>query len=127
MKPIVEWLLQSDYDISVADALFQSRKYIYAVFMCHLAVEKALKALFTKQKLQMLPKSHNLIYFAMQLENKIPDDLYNNVYLLNDASIATRYPEKLQAMQKEFPEAVTADIIKKSKDVILWIKQELEK
>ena len=30
-------------------------------------------------------------------------------------------------MQKEFPEAVTADIIKKSKDVILWIKQELEK
>jgi HEPN domain-containing protein len=39
-----EWLRQADYDIDAAEYMYQGGRYVYAVFMCHLAIEKALKA-----------------------------------------------------------------------------------
>ncbi len=38
-----EWLKQADYDMDTADAMFDNKRYFYAVFMCHLSIEKALK------------------------------------------------------------------------------------
>ena len=38
-----EWLKQADYDINTAEIMFDNKRYFYAVFMCHLSVEKALK------------------------------------------------------------------------------------
>lgn len=36
-----EWLKQADYDMETADIMFANGRYFYAVFMCHLAIEKA--------------------------------------------------------------------------------------
>jgi len=47
-KTSKEWLKQSDYDFETAKAMFKAGRYIYAVFMCHLSVEKALKALYVQ-------------------------------------------------------------------------------
>lgn len=41
-----EWLKQADYDLDTADFMFKGKRYIYAVFMCHLSIEKALKGLY---------------------------------------------------------------------------------
>jgi len=38
-----EWLKQSNYDIATAEYMYEGGRYFYAVFMCHLSVEKALK------------------------------------------------------------------------------------
>ncbi len=35
-----EWFRQAEYDMDTADAMFENRRYIYTVFLCHLAVEK---------------------------------------------------------------------------------------
>ena len=35
-----EWLKQSEYDMGIAKAMLKTGRYIYAVFMCHLAIEK---------------------------------------------------------------------------------------
>jgi HEPN domain-containing protein len=45
MKSSKEWLLQSDYDITTAEAMYESGRYFYAVFMCHLSLEKCLKGM----------------------------------------------------------------------------------
>jgi len=37
-----EWLKQADYDMDTADAMFTSARYLYAVFMCHLSIEKCI-------------------------------------------------------------------------------------
>jgi HEPN domain-containing protein len=42
-----EWLKQADYDMDTAEVMFDSGRFIYAVFMCHLSLEKALKGLYT--------------------------------------------------------------------------------
>ena len=44
-KTTANWLASADYDLETADAMLKSRRYLYVVFMCHLALEKTLKAL----------------------------------------------------------------------------------
>jgi HEPN domain-containing protein len=53
-KRTEEWLRQSDYDMDTADYMFHGGRHLYAVFMCHLAVEKALKAVYF-EKLREIP------------------------------------------------------------------------
>ena len=60
MNEVLEWLSQSEYDLDTAQAMLDSGRYIYAVFMCHLAVEKALKALVVKRTENAPPRTHNL-------------------------------------------------------------------
>jgi HEPN domain-containing protein len=57
-----EWFRQADYDMDTADAMFASGRYFYAVFMCHLSLEKALKGLIANRLDELPPKTHNLLY-----------------------------------------------------------------
>ena len=41
-----EWMKQAAYDLETAEFMFAGARYFYAVFMCHLAVEKALKGCY---------------------------------------------------------------------------------
>ena len=66
-KRILEWLKQADYDMDTVDFMCKGGRYFYAVFMCHMAIEKALKGLYQKNLQETPPKTHNLIY----LLNKI--------------------------------------------------------
>ncbi|WP_071541769.1 HEPN domain-containing protein [Neomoorella thermoacetica] len=52
-----EWFDQAEYDFSAAEAMFKARRYIYAIFMCQLALEKALKAIVTQRTGQTPPKN----------------------------------------------------------------------
>ncbi len=47
-KRPAEWLAQADYDIETAELMISGGRHFYAVFMCHLAVEKALKVSFKR-------------------------------------------------------------------------------
>jgi len=44
-----EWLRQADYDMATSEYMYTGGRYIYAVFMCHLALEKALKGIYQKE------------------------------------------------------------------------------
>lgn len=41
---------------------------------------------------------------------------------LNTASVATRYPDDLAKIQAAYTGGVTKDMLKKSKEVLKWIK-----
>jgi len=53
--------LQASYDLGSARAMFQTGRYIYAVFMCHLAIEKALKGLYIAMRGSGPPKTHDVV------------------------------------------------------------------
>ena len=48
-KPPEEWLAQARYDMDTAAYMFKGGRYMYTVFMCHLAIEKALKGMYAEQ------------------------------------------------------------------------------
>lgn len=122
-----EWRKQADYDIETADIMFQSGRYFYAVFMCHLAIEKALKGLYFKTLEQVPPKTHNLLYLLNQIGEKPEQDLEKFIIKLNTASVATRYPDDLAKIQAAYTAEITSEMIANSKEVLQWINEQLSK
>ena len=119
-----EWLKQADYDMDTADAMFVSGRYLYAVFMCHLSIEKSLKGLYSKELREVPPKTHNLLYLIKKIENMPTQDLLKFITKLNTASVATRYPDDLSKIQAAYTKEITKEMIEKSKDVLKWVKKQ---
>lgn len=126
-KPPEEWFLQAEYDMDTADAMFQSGRYMYAVFMSHLCIEKALKGIFAKVHFKDAPKTHNLLYLLELINAKedliIPDEFEDFFKILNEKSVPTRYPDMLFDILKEFKKTNTKQFITKGKKVLKWIKE----
>lgn len=120
-----EWLKQADFDLETAAAMVQTKRNFYAVFFCHLAVEKGLKALYQELLTQLPPKTHNLVYLLSKIELHPQPDLERFIIRLNTASIATRYPEDLEQLKAAYNQELTQEIIDRSKEVLSWIKQQL--
>lgn len=120
-----EWLKQAEYDLQTAEAMLQTKRYIYTVFMCHLAIEKTFKALYTKRFNKIPPKIHELVYFIKKLELKLPEKISEFIGTLSEAHIVTRYPDELLEVLKYFPQDKTEEILTKSKEVIQWIRDML--
>jgi len=110
-KDYKEWILQAEYDMGTADVMFNTGRYIYAVFMCHLAIEKALKGIFLLKLGEIPPKTHNLIFLLNSMGVKPNEETGIFIAKLNETSITVRYPDDLMVLQKDYTKEVTADII----------------
>lgn len=126
VKNTGEWLKQAKYDFETAISLFESKRYIYAVFFCHLAVEKAIKAAWQFKHEALPPKSHNLTWLLGESSFELPDELAEFVHGLAQASVPVRYPETLESFRKAFPKTEVADILKSTKETIRCIAEFLK-
>ena len=120
-----EWFRQADYDIETAETLLNGGRYIYAVFMCHLCIEKALKGHYYKKFKKQAPKTHNLIFFIEAANLEIPKELSKFIVALNRENIVTRYPEDIRRMSKDYDEKTSGEMIAKSKEALEWLREKL--
>ena len=126
-KDYKEWFRQSDYDYETALFMHESGRYFYAVFMCHLSIEKALKGLYIKNTNLLPPKIHKLNYFIAKLSLAFNEDQSKFLASLDSAGVATRYPESLKIISNEYKKRNTREILKSTKDVLQWLEKELKK
>lgn len=117
-----EWLRQSDYDMDTAEFMFSGGRYFYAVFMCHLSVEKAIKGLYCERLKEEPPKVHNLVYMLNRIGIKPSKEIGKFIVKLNEANIAARYPDDMEKLRKNYTQLVVQDILIRSKEVLQWIK-----
>lgn len=107
--------------------MFKGGRYFYSVFMCHLSIEKMLKGIYFNKFHLMPPKSHNLVYLIEKIELNVGHEFSEFVSELNLASVVTRYPEDIMRISSEFTRLKTELIIKKTKELLLWLMNELKK
>lgn len=124
MDSIANWIKSSNYDIKTAEHMFATGRYVYVLFMCYLAVEKLLKALYEATYEKIPPKTHNLIYLSNAVKLEIPENLLQTIESLNDLSVVTRYPEDINALVKAFKKDRSADYLKKTKELLKWLKKD---
>ena len=122
---VIEWFDQAEYDVDTAEAMFDAGRYIYCVYMCHLAVEKALKALVVKHTEEMPPRTHNLIFLLKISNAKLSKLGEKYLAVLNTASVATRYPDQLHMMIEKYPPEIAGDYLKKAREVIQCLKEQM--
>lgn len=121
-KRVVEWLKQADYDMDAAEFMARGGRYFYAVFMCHLAIEKALKGLYLHNLQEAPPKTHNLVYLLNRSGSKPDADKSKVIAVLNEANIATRYPDDIDRLQNKYTQEITSQILAGTKEILEWTK-----
>ncbi len=121
------WLNSADHDLDTAEALFAAEKYDWCLFLGHLVLEKALKAIYVRDNQNQLPpRTHNLLKLAENTNLVLSDE---QIMLLNDVNnfnLEVRYPdyrhEFYRQCTKEFAEKYFTQI----KEQYLWIKSQLK-
>ncbi len=117
------WLDSARYDLETAEHLFHAGSYIYTVFMCHLALEKVLKAKVEEVTGEEPPRTHDLEYLVGLAGLSFDEDTANFILELSNLSVVTRYPRDFQAMLRDFSQKRAEVALLKAKEVFLWIER----
>jgi HEPN domain-containing protein len=121
-KRSLEWLKQADYDMDTAEFMAKGGRYFHAAFMCHLAIEKALKGLYQQKLQETPPKTHNLIRL-LERTGLVPDqDNGRAMTRLNEANVTTRYPDDIDKLQDTYTQETTAQILSQTRRILEWTK-----
>lgn len=122
-KDTANWIALTDYDLETARHMLATGRYLYVVFLCHLALEKILKA-HTAEATQELPiKTHDLIYLVKKSGLQVSQPHLDFIGKINTASIPTRYPDDLQRSLKEYTESVAKEYLTHTTELVQWLKQ----
>ena len=116
-------MLSSDYDLETAKHMHKSRRYVYVIFMCHMAIEKVLKAIAAEKFRKTPPKTHNLLYLLIQIDVNIPQDIFEFILKINNVGVVTRYPEDFNKLLESYPKKISNHYLKQTKEAISWLKQ----
>jgi len=115
------WTDQARYDMDTARAMFDSGRYLYVLFCCQQAVEKALKAIVVRQTDDLPPRLHNLLRSAEIAGIKMEPKWENFLGELSGYYIQTRYPEEIESVSQTFNREIAHDTLDKTGEVIEWL------
>ncbi|HPF01343.1 MAG TPA: HEPN domain-containing protein [Bacteroidales bacterium] len=121
------WVDISDYDLETADAMLQSKRYLYVGFMCHQTIEKIFKAYYTALKSEVAPYSHSLSFLAKSGDfyEQFSEEQKDFLDQIEPLNIEARYPSHKERLLKSLTETKCIDIITKTKELQQWIKAKL--
>ena len=122
-KEVQNWLDSARYDLETAGHLFRAGRYIYTVFMCHLALEKVLKAKVEEITGEEPPKTHDLEYLVELAGLSFDEKTEDFVLELSNLSVVTRYPRDFQVMLRDFSQERAKATLLKATEVFQWIER----
>jgi len=121
------WLEIAADDLDAAKHCFNGQNYLWALFMCQQAVEKAIKALYFEKNGSTPPKKHDLISLAGAADilndlNEPTKDLFRRLSIYY---IETRYPDKRKELELKCTHEYTEELLTSTKEAIVWLKNKL--
>ena len=91
---IALWRKEAKESLVAAEAVHAKGIYWLSLFHCHLAVEKALKALYVEKRDQHPPPTHELLELADGLEHPWEEGTISLFEALADFAIESRYHDE---------------------------------
>jgi HEPN domain-containing protein len=116
-KDTANWIALADYDLDTARHMLATGRFLYVVFLCHLSLEKMLKAHVTEVTQSVPTKTLDLIYLVKKCELELPENFLDFIGKINAASIPTRYPDDLQRSLQEYTESVARHYLKQTEEM----------
>ncbi len=125
-KIVRYWSDLSTHDMEMAGSLFRTGKYGYCLFLCHLSLEKLLKALATRELKDHPPLTHSLLYLAGKANVQLSKSQVDLLDHINSFNMETRYPEDLRAFYKKVDRIYCKKYLVMSKEIWKWLLKKLE-
>jgi len=117
------WLNSADEDLKAAETLFHSGKYSWTLFIGHLIIEKALKALYIIENGNKIPpKIHNLVKLSELSNLKLDEEKRILLDEVNDFNLEARYPEFKNEFYKVCTREYAEHYFNKIKEIYTWLK-----
>ena len=121
------WLDSADHDLEAAESLLASDKFDWCLFLGHLVLEKALKAVYVRDnENQMPPRTHNLVKIADATSLKIDENIRIFLDEVTAFNLEIRYPDYRRDFFKRCTQAFSENKIKQIKDFLQWLKDNLQ-
>lgn len=116
-----QWAEQARYDVGTADAMLKAGRYLYVLFCCQQAVEKAIKAIIVRKTGELPPRVHNLLRLAEVAEIK-PDVEQTRFFAeLSGYYIQSRYPEEIRAAGSSVTQELARAVLGKTEQTVIWV------
>ena len=122
-KLINYWITSSDEDFDTMLAMFESKRFNWALFIGHLMIEKLLKALYVKVKQDYPPFIHNLLRLAVLSELELNENQKEFFVTVTAFNINARYDDYKKSFQIKCTEEYSNKWITELKNNRLWIKE----
>ena len=123
------WINLADYDIETARAMLKSKRFLYVGFMCHQTIEKALKAIVSRdcKEGEIPPKTHDLSKLAVlaNLFDLMSVEQQDFIDDLNPLCIESRYPEYKGEIAAGLTNEICKGFISRTEELLCWIKGQL--
>lgn len=124
-KTVQYWLDGAEYDMGVAEAMYEKEKYPYALFMGHLALEKLLKALVVKSTQEHAPYTHSLYLLAEKTGIEIPQKILKRLARFMEFHFEARYPKEQKKFYNKCTKEFTNKKMQEIKEVFIWLTEKL--
>ncbi|MCL6591913.1 MAG: HEPN domain-containing protein [Firmicutes bacterium] len=123
------WEDAAEYDLETAEAMLNSGRYLYVVFMCQQAVEKITKGLFVLYNGEEPPRTHNIlsIFEKIQFKGVQPTtpklDEYKGFFEeLLAFYISERYPSYKEKISTTIDQKSALEVLTQTREVFAWLK-----
>jgi HEPN domain-containing protein len=121
-KQIEYWINSSEDDLETAELLIKNNKILFGLFLCHLCIEKAIKAHVVRCTGNVPPKIHNLSF----LIEKTDLALSESQLLLCDTLMFYQLEGRYPGFNPKIPSKIKSeDILTQTKDLFQWLKAKL--
>ena len=126
-EKITYWMEMSDYDFDTANAMFETKRYLYVGFMCHQVIEKILKAYWAKVSNEPPLKIHSLSRLAekTELDKQLSEEQLEFIDLLEPLNIEARYPSYKERLIKSLDTNRCKELLQQTDELRIWIKNKL--
>jgi len=121
------WIDASEMDYKAMENLFNSKDYVWSLFIGHLVIEKLLKALAVSNDIEQVPRIHDLNKIAKLAGLQLDNSKKNLFDIITSFNIETRYPDFKKEFYKKCDSLFTSKYIEKIKEMRLWLLDQLKK
>ena len=119
------WLEKAERDLDAAEAMFDTGRWFYVVFMCQQAVEKLVKGLYVQYVDDNVPRTHNIGLLINRFEAQLPvlieDKHYELFDILSKHYLADRYPVYISISSEEICKEYAENILINTKEIFQWL------
>ncbi|MBI5620521.1 HEPN domain-containing protein [Candidatus Gottesmanbacteria bacterium] len=117
------WREGADDALVTAQALMDAKRYHHALFFCHLAIEKMLKAIIVVVSHEPPIPIHDLLRLAETAKLVMTDEQRDSLREVDKFNIAARYENYKQAFYKKATAPFALRWFACTKELLLWLKE----
>lgn len=120
---ITFWKKKAQGHYQLANEHFQLKNYVWCLFLCHLALEKVLKARVLEKTKREAPYTHDLIVLAKLADIQLTDDLVEKLETITGFNIEARYEDYKETLKKKADKKYTQQYLTLAGEYLTWFSK----